>query len=233
MANEIWHSRDEADTLYALIWRKTDDKVYDAAAASNTFDTYTDADILDYDVPLTNHADSDYHSADFPSDIAAGVYRVQILKQDGGAIDADADRVVGQGEMNWDGSAEITPFSLDTGIIPAGYVGDYREEDTVYLFWRTETVLSTAGTIKVYKDNNTGEVTAPTGITDTRDYDSKTGLHLVTIDLSVANSFYTRETDYIVVLSGAVVGGKTINSVLGTFSVENRYQGVKYSKHDG
>ena len=114
MANEIWHSFDEAYTLYALIWRQTDDKVYDAVAGSDTFDTYTDADIDDYDVALANHADSDYHSVDFPSDISAGVYRVQIMHQVGGAIDADADVSVGQGEIYWGGSAEINPPSLDT-----------------------------------------------------------------------------------------------------------------------
>ena len=116
MPNEIWHSADETWTLYALIWRQTDDKVYDAVAAANTFDTYTDADILDYDVPLANHADSDYHSVDFPGDITAGVYRVQVFLQVGGAIDADLDLAVAQGEIYWDGSAEINIFTLDTSI---------------------------------------------------------------------------------------------------------------------
>jgi len=116
MANEIWTSQDEAETLYALVWRQTDDKVYDAVAGSNTFDTYTDADIDDYDIPLTNHADSDYHSADFPSDITAGIYRVQIFEQAGGTIDADADVAIAQGEIYWDGSAEINIYTLDTSI---------------------------------------------------------------------------------------------------------------------
>lgn len=116
MANEIWHSYDEAETLYALIWRKTDDKIYDAVVGSNTFDTYTDVDIDDYDVVLTNHVDSDYHSVDFPSDISAGVYRVQVMLQVGGSIDADADKCVGQGEMYWDGSAEMSIHTLDALI---------------------------------------------------------------------------------------------------------------------
>lgn len=116
MANEIWNSHDEAETLYALIWRQTDDKVYDAVAAANTFDTYTDADILDYDVPLTNQADSDYHSADFPADITTGIYRVQIFEQAGGSIDADLDVAIAQGEIYWDGSAEINILTLDTTI---------------------------------------------------------------------------------------------------------------------
>jgi len=116
MANEIWHSYDETITLYALIWRQTDDKVYDAVAAANTFDTYTDADIDDYDVPLTNHVDSDYHSVDFPADITAGIYRVQVFEQVGGSIDADNDIAVAQGEIHWDGSAEMNISTLDVLI---------------------------------------------------------------------------------------------------------------------
>lgn len=117
MANEIWHSADETWTLYALIWRQTDDKVYDAVAAANTFDTYMDADILDYDVPLTNQADSDYHSVDFPGDITAGVYRVQVMLQVGGAIDADLDYPIGQGEVYWDGTAELNVITLEAYIL--------------------------------------------------------------------------------------------------------------------
>jgi hypothetical protein len=114
MANEIWHSSDETKTLYGLIWRKTDDKVWNDT--DSQFDTYTDADILKYDIPLTNHVDSDYHTADFPSAISAGVYRVQVMEQVGGAIDADADIAIAQGEIYWDGTAEIDIFTLDTTI---------------------------------------------------------------------------------------------------------------------
>ncbi|MHC4605185.1 MAG: hypothetical protein ACYS6W_17860 [Planctomycetota bacterium] len=138
MANEIWHSYDEAGTLYALIWRQTDDKVYDAVAAANTFDTYTDADIDDYDVQMTNHVDSDYHSVDFPSDITAGVYRVQImLEATPGSRHADDDIPVAQGEMHWDGTAEInlTRINTDTKPIHTGTVraGAYTTANSVQL----------------------------------------------------------------------------------------------------
>ncbi len=131
MANEIWKIADETWTLYALIWRKTDDKVYDAVAAADTFDTYTDADILDYDVPLTNQADSDYHSVDFPTDISAGVYRVQINLRVGGAIDADADLGIGEGELYWDGSAEIDVYTLDTSMDEL--LSEQSKEHNIYL----------------------------------------------------------------------------------------------------
>lgn len=119
MANEIWHTWDEAGILYALIWRQTDNKVYDRVAAADTFDTYTDADIATYNVELTNHADSDYHSVDFPSGISDGTYRVVIMLQDSVIADtphADNDIGVAQGEIYWDGSAELNPFTLNTQI---------------------------------------------------------------------------------------------------------------------
>jgi hypothetical protein len=107
MANEIYATFDEGETLYVLIWRKTDDKVWNNT--DSQWDTYTDADIDKYDVVLANQADSDYYSVDFPSAITtAGSYRVQIMWQQGGSIDADVDFGIYQGEIEWDGTEEIT-----------------------------------------------------------------------------------------------------------------------------
>ncbi|KKK97168.1 hypothetical protein LCGC14_2655470 [marine sediment metagenome] len=114
MANEIWHTFEEGNTLYALIWRQTDDKVWNNT--DSQFDVYTDADIDKYDIVLTNQVDSDYYSVDFPSAVGAGIYRVQVMKQAGGSIDADDDMGVAQGELYWDGSAEIDLFTLDASI---------------------------------------------------------------------------------------------------------------------
>lgn len=102
-----------------MIWRQSDNKVYDRVAAANTFDTYTDADIATYNVELTNLADSDYHAVTFPADITVGVYYVQIMLQDSAVADtphADNDEAVAQGVMHWDGAAEIDTTTLDTTI---------------------------------------------------------------------------------------------------------------------
>ena len=107
--NEIYHSHDEAGSLYALVWRKSDDKVWNNT--DSQFDTYTDADIDKYDLPLANQVDSDYHSADFPTAITEGTYRVQVMLIAGGGIDADADFPVAQGEIFWDGTSEINIFT--------------------------------------------------------------------------------------------------------------------------
>lgn len=111
MGNEIWHSYDEAYNLYALVWRQTDNTVYDFIGG--TFATYTDVDIDRYDIPLVNQADSDFHVTDFPT-VAAGIYRVQIFHKIGVGIDADADVVVCEGEVYWAGTAEMDISTLDT-----------------------------------------------------------------------------------------------------------------------
>lgn len=121
MPNEIYHSFEEGNTLYALIFRKTDDKVYDEDAGSGAFVTYTDADILKYDVPLANIADSNYYTVDFPAGIAEGIYRVQIFNQAAGSPHADNDREIAHGEIEWDGTVEVT---LSTITVDVGDVTD-------------------------------------------------------------------------------------------------------------
>ena len=106
------------------------------------------------------------------------------------------------------------------------YLGDYKEDDTVYFLWSTngsdgESITrSTNGTVSVYKDNGTSQTT--TGVTDTEDFDSLTGIHACTIDLS-ADAFYAVGADYAVVLSAATIDSQTVNAVLAHFSIENRF----------
>lgn len=121
---------------------------------------------------------------------------------------------------------EVTAVG-STEVTPAGYVGDYLEDDTVYFLWRTNETPTVNGTIRVYRDSTDTEVAIPTGITDTRDFDSISGLNLCQIDLS-ANSFYLKNGDYSVVLAAATINGNTVNAVIATFSIENRYAGVEF-----
>ena len=108
------------------------------------------------------------------------------------------------------------------------YLGDFKEDSTLYFCWNTNDkdgasiTRATNGTISVYKDDNVTQSTA--GITDTEDFDGLTGVHNCKIDLS-ADAFYATSHDYTVVLSGAVIDGETVNAVLATFSIENRFAG--------
>ncbi len=105
------------------------------------------------------------------------------------------------------------------------YLGDYKEDETVHFLWNTfddnnaSVTRATDGTVQVYKDNGATQSTA--GITDTEDFDSLTGLHACTIDLS-ADAFYEAGANYTVVVAGAVVAGDTLNAAIAHFSIENR-----------
>lgn len=230
MAGEVIHSSDDADTLYFLVYRPSDGYIYDEGdAAFEAVGTWNDARVGECDNAMTAYGDT--HIGNFPT-VAAGVYFVQVRLQAGANPDTD-DRLVGQGIIYWDGSAEVSIFALNTqigAVIPAGYVGDYRVDDTVYFVWRTKATPSVDGTIRVYKNDGTGEVTAPTGIDDTgRDFDGIGNVHLCIIDLS-ANSFYAVKRDYSVVLAGATISGQSVDIPIASFSIENRFQGIDFKR---
>lgn len=115
------------------------------------------------------------------------------------------------------------------------YLGDYKDDATINFIWSTNdgdgaaADPSAAGTLRVYKSDGTAEITAPTGITDTRTFDGVTGIHQCKIDLS-ANSFYVKGADYSIVLVAATIDSQTVNAVIATFSIEKRYQGKEFEK---
>lgn len=230
--NEIGHDYDSGETLYATRFQLNGDVfITDGSADELWGASGHDAD--DYDVTMPEKGSSGHYVGDFDTsgNIAVGVYRVTVYLQ-AGANPADSDKAIAKGVMYWNGSEEInilTLNTLETEIIPAGYVGDYKAEEIVYFLWRTKATPSVDGTIKVYKNDGTGEVTAPTGITDDRDFDGLTGVHLCRIDLS-ANSFYAVERDYSVVLNGATINGQSVTTPIGSFSIENRFQGVDWKR---
>ena len=116
MANEIWCSWDSASTLYAFVIRKTDDFIWDVGdSAFEAIGTWNDARAGECDIAMSATA-GDFHTVDFPSGItAAGVYRVEIRERAGGSPDTD-DVPIAQGELHWDGSAEIDITAIDTLI---------------------------------------------------------------------------------------------------------------------
>lgn len=110
------------------------------------------------------------------------------------------------------------------------YFGDYKTGATVRFPWTSKTstgaavARTTAGTIVIYKNGSTTQRASLAGVTDTTNFDSVTGLNLLTIDLSndTDAGFYAAGNDYTVVLTGAVWDGVTRNEVLFTFSIYNR-----------
>lgn len=110
MAREL-HLTYPADsaTLYALIRQVSTGKVWDAAGAA--WAAWANADIDDYDIPLTDRG-GHYYDATFPSGIATGTeLHIQIRLQDGGSPDRDADAVVSRINAIWDGTRLVDPGS--------------------------------------------------------------------------------------------------------------------------
>lgn len=105
------------------------------------------------------------------------------------------------------------------------YLGDILEDATIHCWWTSNgadgasITRATNGTISIYKNADNTQSTA--GVTDTEDADSVTGCHRIVIDTS-ADAFYEAGKDYAIVLSAATIDGKTVNAVLGMFSIENR-----------
>jgi hypothetical protein len=109
-------------------------------------------------------------------------------------------------------------------------LGDFRPNDIVRFMWNTagangaSITRATNGTIRIYRNDSTTERTSSNGITDTKDFDSQTGVHHCKIDLSdnTDAGFYAEGNDYFVVLNGAVIDGQTVNAALAQFSIGKR-----------
>ena len=105
------------------------------------------------------------------------------------------------------------------------YFGDIAEDSTIEIPFNTynadgASVTFTGTTVKVYKDSATGtEVT--TGVTLSKDHDGIVGAHLVTI--ITTDAFYATGSDYLVELQAATIATQTVNSFIGSFSIENRF----------
>lgn len=114
MANEIHVDTDRNLTLYACRFQPDGDVFLTNGASDEVWGTGgRDAD--DYDVTMTEtaaNASGHYVGTFDDGTIAAGTYKVAVYIQ-GGANPADTDDVFAQGEIIWDGSAEVPIASQD------------------------------------------------------------------------------------------------------------------------
>jgi hypothetical protein len=106
------------------------------------------------------------------------------------------------------------------------YLGDFVGTETVqHHFTTVQTTgapFTLAGTPKLrcYK---AGSTTESSDLTPTVDFDSRTGLNLVAIDLTGDSGFYATGNDYsIVITAGTVNSVSVVGYVVGRFSILNR-----------
>jgi hypothetical protein len=105
------------------------------------------------------------------------------------------------------------------------YVGDLNKGAVMRVAFTTvntsgvPTTLSGTPAIGVYEDGGTTEITS--GVTLTVDFDSRTGLNMLTVDTS--QSDYEVGKNYTCVITTGTVGGNSVvGYVVGQFSIENR-----------
>jgi hypothetical protein len=118
------------------------------------------------------------------------------------------------------------------------HLGDFAEDATVELFFNTtdktnSAPITLAGTpaVSVYKSGSTTEITA--GVTLNVDYDSRTGMHRVVVDMS-ASASYTPGAEYkAVITTGTVDSTSVVGTEIGSWSCENRFQEVDVVKVAG
>ena len=116
MANEIWQNYTSGETLYACRFQ-LDGNVFITDGSSDEVWGAGASDADTYDVTITEDGSGGHYvgSFDAGSNIGVGTYRVAVYLQTG-VNPADSDRAIGQGEIYWDGSAELNMSSLDTKI---------------------------------------------------------------------------------------------------------------------
>jgi hypothetical protein len=111
------------------------------------------------------------------------------------------------------------------------HFGDYDTTETVIIPFNTFTsddpsASSTitnlaAGDIEIHKDGGTTQRSSDNGVTVSINFDSVTGNHIVSIDLSddTDSGFYSAGSRYQVRMEGTTVDGATVNAWIGTFSI--------------
>ena len=115
------------------------------------------------------------------------------------------------------------------------YLGDYIEDDTVYLVFNTFssddpsascTITNFVNTdVHIHKDDGTTQRNNAAGITVSVDFDGITGSHMIKIDTNdnTVAGFWVAGHDYFVRIEGTTVDAATINAMVGSFSIENRF----------
>ena len=122
------------------------------------------------------------------------------------------------------------------------YLGDFAEDTTVYIMFNTfssddpsasVTITNFINTdVHIHKDDGLTQRNNAAGITVSVDFDGITGSHMVKIDTSdnTVAGFWVVGHEYFVRIEGTTIDGATINSVIGQFSIENRFNEVDVVK---
>lgn len=110
MANEVYHNFRTGETLYFCAFQ-LDGNVFLSGGASDEVWGTGGRNASHYDETMIEDGSGGHYVGTFDTSIAAGVYRVTVFLQVGGSP-ADTDLAIAQGEIYWDGDAEVNPFTI-------------------------------------------------------------------------------------------------------------------------
>lgn len=105
----------------------------------------------------------------------------------------------------------------------AGYLGNYPvNAGSIYFSFVTcdkngGIVSPGSGQYRIYRDDNTTEQTS--NISSSSPY---VGLHLVTLTVSSAPTFYIAGYDYSVAYCNTIIDSEAVSGIIATFSIDNR-----------
>ena len=115
-----------------------------------------------------------------------------------------------------------------------GYIGDFAEDSTVYLYYGTydggtgASIVQSgfaAADVKIYKDGGLTQMASADGVTIDDAFDAIVGIHKVEIDTSNDTGhagFWVAQADYVVIIDVITIDAQSVSFVLGSFSIENR-----------
>lgn len=113
MSNEITHNATTGLTLYFCCFQQDGDVFLTGGASDEVWGT-GGRTAADYDEAMVEE-DACGHYKGSMTVAVAGVYQIVVYLQ-AGANPANSDVAIAQGEIYWDGSAEINIFTIDTII---------------------------------------------------------------------------------------------------------------------
>jgi len=155
MSNEITHNYTTGLNLYFCCFQQDGDVFLTGGASDEVWGTgghTADA----YDEAMTEEASSGHYKGSIAAGVGAGVYQIAVYLR-AGANPADADIVIAQGEIYWDGTAEINLHTMtgadgDTLETLSDQIDDAQTDiDTI--------VANTGKVVNVYPDGEKKVIT--------------------------------------------------------------------------
>jgi len=117
MANEITHNVVTGLTLYFCAFQQDGDVFLTGGASDEVWGT-GGRTAADYDEAMTEEDACGHYKGSMAAGIGAGVYQICVYLQ-AGANPANSDVALAQGEIYWDGTAEINLSTLETLVTTA------------------------------------------------------------------------------------------------------------------